>query len=284
MTGNELRKKVVSIMLSWVGGKKGSAVHREILQLYNSFKPLPRGVRMEESYDWCAATVSAAWIKEGIAEYTGIECSCGRFIEIAKKKGEWIESDSITPKIGMACIYDWSDSGKGDDTTGHDHIGMVTAVSGNTFTVVEGNAGSPSAVRERKRSVNQRYIRGFISPDYDAIAKKLTPATEQNTTTSKLTLDQLVDQVIDGAYGSGAVRKSKLNSMYKKGEIAYTYDQIQDAVNQKLNDAPVYHTVVKGDTLSALAVKYGTTVNALCKLNNIKNANMIIIGQKLRVK
>lgn len=283
MTGNELRKKTAGIMLGWVGGQKGSAVHKEIIKIYNSFKPLARGVKMMESYDWCAATVSAAWIKAGIAKYTGTECSCGRFIEIAKEKKIWRESDAYHPKIGDAVIYSWSDPyPAADNKTGHDHIGMVVSVGTKTFTVVEGNAGTPAAVRKIQRSFNQKYIRGFICPDYNAIAKKLTPTTDlQHKNPS---LDQLVTDVINGKYGSGAVRKSKLNSLYKKGDIDYTYEQIQEAVNQKLQSAPVYHKVVKGDTLSALAKKYNTTVQAICKLNNIKNANMINIGQKLRIK
>lgn len=45
-----------------------------------------------------------------------------------------------------------------------------------------------------------------------------------------------------------------------------------------------YHTVKKGDNLTYIAKKYGTTVNALVKLNKIKNANLIYPGQKIRVK
>lgn len=45
-----------------------------------------------------------------------------------------------------------------------------------------------------------------------------------------------------------------------------------------------YHTVKKGDTLSAIAVKHGTTVDKLCKLNNIKSTSILRIGQKLKVK
>lgn len=41
------------------------------------------------------------------------------------------------------------------------------------------------------------------------------------------------------------------------------------------------YTVVKGDTLYAIAKKYGTTVSALAKLNNIQNVNLIYVGQKL---
>lgn len=41
------------------------------------------------------------------------------------------------------------------------------------------------------------------------------------------------------------------------------------------------YTVKKGDTLSAIAKTYNTTVSALVKLNNIPNANLIYVGQKI---
>lgn len=43
------------------------------------------------------------------------------------------------------------------------------------------------------------------------------------------------------------------------------------------------HKVVKGDTLSGIAVKYKTTVSYLAKLNNIANVNLIYVGQVLKV-
>jgi lysozyme len=45
-----------------------------------------------------------------------------------------------------------------------------------------------------------------------------------------------------------------------------------------------YYIVKKGDTLSDIAKKYRTTVQKLVKLNNIKNPDLIYVGQKLRVK
>ena len=45
--------------------------------------------------------------------------------------------------------------------------------------------------------------------------------------------------------------------------------------------AQVTYTVKKGDTLSAIAKNYNTTVNNLAKLNNIKNVNLIYVGQVL---
>lgn len=45
-----------------------------------------------------------------------------------------------------------------------------------------------------------------------------------------------------------------------------------------------YYTVVKGDTLTKISKKYGVTVNRIASWNNIKNVNLIRVGQKLRVK
>ena len=46
----------------------------------------------------------------------------------------------------------------------------------------------------------------------------------------------------------------------------------------------VYHTVVKGDTLSKIARQHGTTVNKLCQLNDITTTTILKVGRKLRVK
>ena len=45
--------------------------------------------------------------------------------------------------------------------------------------------------------------------------------------------------------------------------------------------ANVTYTVVKGDTLSEIAVRYNTTVNALVSLNHIKDPDYIVVGQVL---
>ncbi len=43
------------------------------------------------------------------------------------------------------------------------------------------------------------------------------------------------------------------------------------------------HTVVKGETLWAIARSYNTTVAALVALNSIKNPNLIAVGQRVQV-
>ena len=172
MTENQLRQKVADIINTWVGATKGSAKHLEILEIYNSHKPLARGYKMQVKDAYCAATVSAAYIKAGIAEYTGTECGVEKFTVVAKGKGIWIENDAHTPKIGDACVYDWDDTGKGDCTGAGDHIGIVTQEGASSFVVTEGNM-TGGKVGKRTMAINGKYIRGFICPDFATIAKKL---------------------------------------------------------------------------------------------------------------
>ncbi len=47
---------------------------------------------------------------------------------------------------------------------------------------------------------------------------------------------------------------------------------------------PQYHRIRSGETLSLIARKYGTTVNTLCRMNNIKSPSHIRSGSTIRVR
>lgn len=61
-------------------------------------------------------------------------------------------------------------------------------------------------------------------------------------------------------------------------------DKESQVASTKVEPTHVTHTVKKGDTLSAIAKKYGTTVSKLCKLNGISEKSTLRIGQKITVK
>ena len=46
----------------------------------------------------------------------------------------------------------------------------------------------------------------------------------------------------------------------------------------------LYHTVVKGDTLWIISRKYKTTVDNIVALNGIKDSNLIVVGERIRIK
>ena len=49
-------------------------------------------------------------------------------------------------------------------------------------------------------------------------------------------------------------------------------------------DTSQYYTVQSGDNLTKIAKQFGTTINKLKKANNIANANLIYVGQVLKIK
>ncbi|MBW2558360.1 MAG: LysM peptidoglycan-binding domain-containing protein [Deltaproteobacteria bacterium] len=50
-----------------------------------------------------------------------------------------------------------------------------------------------------------------------------------------------------------------------------------------LHSAPMVYVVKRGDNLEGIAVKLGTTIIALMKVNRIKSRNKIYVGQKLKI-
>ena len=53
--------------------------------------------------------------------------------------------------------------------------------------------------------------------------------------------------------------------------------------NDGINTETVFYTVQSGDTLSAIASRYGTTVQELVDMNHLANPNLIYPGETLRI-
>ena len=58
----------------------------------------------------------------------------------------------------------------------------------------------------------------------------------------------------------------------------------QDKKEAAEKAAMKYHRIKSGDTLGAIARKYGTTVTNICRLNGIKSTTTLRIGRSLRVR
>lgn len=105
---------------------------------------------------------------------------------------------------------------------------------------------------------------------------------KQKEKAKKKTIEEIAKEVINGKWGNGSIRVRKLK------EAGYDPYKVQDKVNEllkaKKEENGVYYIVKNGDTLSAIAQKYSTSVKILVKLNNITDANKIYVGQKLRIR
>ena len=54
------RDEFIKTLTSWDGAMRGDAVHKQIVDAYNSYLPHPRGYKLTYTDDYCAAMVSAA--------------------------------------------------------------------------------------------------------------------------------------------------------------------------------------------------------------------------------
>lgn len=189
MTEMQLRAKIVAQARSWLGASEANGQYWPIVEVYNQYARQHGGYIMQKSDPWCAAFVSAVFIACGVPQIIPIEVSCPRMVIQAEKRGLWIEDDNYLPTPGDLILYDWADSGVSDSKGNPGHVGVVCSISGDTIFVVEGN--SSDAVRQITRTRNQRYIRGYIVPDYKSVCdgeeepeKKPEPTPDPVPTTS----------------------------------------------------------------------------------------------------
>ena len=169
MNERELRTKYVSTAQQYLGCKESDGSHKKIIDLYNTQKPLPRGYKLKYTDDWCAGFVTAVGIKAGLSDIILPECSCGEMVALYQKAGRWKEDDNYKPTMGDIIMYDWQDTGTGDNKGWPRHVGIVTDVTNNVISVIEGNKGD--AVAYRTLSVGGKYIRGYCLPDYGKMAQ-----------------------------------------------------------------------------------------------------------------
>lgn len=174
---------VLDVMRSWLGYSEANGKYKQIIDLYNSHKPLARGYAVKYTDEWCDTTVSAAAIKAGAVDLIGTECGVEKHVDIFKQKGIWQEDGTVTPEPGWIIVYNWDDNTQPNDGYS-DHIGYVESVSGNVITAIEGNKGE--AVAYRRLEVGNGNIRGYAMPRYagTGTAHVTTPSTGSGSSSS----------------------------------------------------------------------------------------------------
>lgn len=271
------RDAVVTLARSWVGKKESDGSHKTIIDLYNKLVPLPRGYKLKYTDSWCAATWSAIAQYLKYTDVMPVECSCNELIKEAKRMGVWQENDGYVPKLGDGVVYDWEDSGKGDNTSWPDHMGTVNEVfeDAGYFTVIEGNY--KDSVKIRTVSINGKFIRGFIIPKYNDKKTSTIPDTIPTTKKDNLTIAR---EVISGKWGNGETRKKKLKA------AGYNPDAIQKEVNKILNiPKPTTNKVVTATCKAQkendkLTGSYKTTANLYCRNDAGKNKKALCVIPK----
>lgn len=159
------------------------------------------------------------------------------------------------------------------------------------YTVDQNYAYKDFPAIMKSKGLNGFNANGTVQPQPSAPSTPSTPVPQPSVSNNSET----IYTVIAGDTLSGIA--SKYGTTYQK---LAEYNNISNPnlirVGQKIRipnggttntsnqSSTQYYTIKSGDTLSKIAKTYGTTVAQLCSWNNIKNANLIYAGNKIRVR
>ena len=160
---NGQRDRVLRAAASLVGVRGGTAAHQQLVNDYNSVKPLPVGYAVKATDDWCDIFVTTVFQREGLSGLIGRECGVERHIQIFKRLGIWNEDGTTTPKAGDIITFNWDQNSQQNNGFA-DHIGIVESVSNGIIHTIEGN--SNNQVRRNTYRIGHGNIRGFATPRY----------------------------------------------------------------------------------------------------------------------
>lgn len=191
----------------------------------------------------------------GFDEYFGIKYAKEYFTKFSETKlkdhYEKYTLENGLPLKGDVLVFDYS-------KYGHIAIAMEN--------------GTPLGVL----AIEQNWLPNKVGRQVHKYSKMLGYLRKKEAPTTHKDIETLARECIAGKYGNGKERKEALGSLY---------EEVQKRVNEILKaEKDTIYIVKKGDNLTKIAKKYGTTVQKLKKLNNLENANLIFPGQKLKIK
>lgn len=210
---------------------------------------------------------------DGFANFKSM-INAGNYGVWAASDGNWYDGTTVVIKQS---VYDGLDHDVfyGDATAWHkyanpsgDYKPAEPVRKSNEQIADEVIAGAWGNGEDRKNRLTQA---GY---DYNTIQDIVNNKTEP----AKKSNEEIAQEVIAGQWGNGQDRVNRLNAE------GYDANAIQNLVNSKMGATKAqYYTVQRGDTLSGIAEKYGTSYQHLARINGIENPNLIYVGQKIKV-
>ena len=150
-----------------------------------------------------------------------------------------------------------------------DFANRLAAKSGNS-----GNIQNEHKNRASTSFTNNDFTRNSLIDEYVRYAAEAHNTVENNTPFDEENLRKILEDFADSALAS-------INGISNPNNI-YVGQVLKISGNSQ--PSSVYYTVQYGDTLSEIAVRYGTTTSNLASINGISNPNNIYVGQVLKIK
>lgn len=241
----------------------------------NWYRNLISGSELNKRYDWwiaCWSTGAPSGVNYGLWQFGG-ETNYQRSNKVA----------------GVTTDQNWAVK---------DYPAIMKQLGLNGYSKEGGNTPAPTPQPTPTKSVDeiareviagkwgngQDRVNALTNAGYNYNAVQNRVNEILGTKPAKKSNEEIAKEVIAGKWGNGSDRKAGLTN------AGYNYSEIQAIVNKILNGGSTpsptveYYTVRKGDTLSGIASRYGTTYQHLAEINGIKNANLIYAGQRIRVR
>lgn len=138
-------------------------------------------------------------------------------------------------------------------------------------------------------------IRGFVDKDYYTEEIFLSDTAEVTRTEHRNNKDKTIEiRVIRGDTLSKLTEKYKTSideivdlNRIKNRNLIYIGEilKIPHSIDEHKGETNhIIYTIKRGDTLSEIAKRYKITVKELIRLNEIRNPNLIYVGERLRIE
>lgn len=156
--------------------------------------------------------------------------------------------------------------------------------NGSTYVVKSGDTLFGIASKFGVTVNNLVSWNNISNPDHIVTGQKLTVKGGTTTYTVKSgdTLGEIAKR-----FGTTVQALAELNEIDNPDLIQVgqklKVNGTETVTNAKSSSKGTSYTVKAGDTLSEIAVKHGTTTNAIANANGINNPNLITVGQKLTI-
>ena len=215
------------------------------------------------NYDLLKSKGYKIWLAHYGVDKPGLECDLWQYSD--KGNVEGINTNTTDLNIMYS---DLINSNKGQITS---NLKSILEIAQEVINGAWGNGD------DRK---NRLTSAGYNYNEVQSKVNELLGSTNSVVTYTVKAVDTLYN--IANKYGTTYQKLASYNSISNPNLIRV--GQVIKIPSTKPTSSIEYYTIKNGDTLSAIASKYGTPVNQLVSWNNISNPDKIYVGQKIRVK